>query len=259
MENLMQKQQIWHATLERLRTSLDPAVFSLWFQETIALSWQEEIFVVGVPTTFTKAYLEVRYLDQIRSALSEAIGSPVCVQLAVSQSLLLSSDLFPAQFDDASHESDTATFLVMIAKETSWNKASVPDVPGCVAVGEMRHEAMQGVHEALQTSLEMRDNDHAPVPEPQTTAEYIRLPLSLDQEQSGNVVLQDTVSKTIHLSRCSFCQKSQDQNARLTTGPSGFAICHECVDDCREMIGKGTVDFQHLNRALASRKPEAIQ
>jgi hypothetical protein len=41
--------------------SIDPDVFRLWFQETIALSWHEGVFVVGVPTTFTRAHLEVRY------------------------------------------------------------------------------------------------------------------------------------------------------------------------------------------------------
>jgi predicted RNase H-like HicB family nuclease len=259
MEKLMQEQHIWHATLERLRTSIDPVVFPLWFQETIALFWQEEVFVVGVPTTFAKAYLEVRYLDLIRSALSDVVGSPVRVQLVVSRSLPLSGDLFPAQSDEERHESNTATFLVVIAKETFGYKASVPDVPGCVAVGKTRQEAVQGVHEALQTYLEMRHNDHASVPELQTTAEYICLPLSLDQEQSGNHTLQDTVSMTVSFPRCSFCNKQQDQVVRLTTGPGGFSICNECVDYCREMIEKGTVNFQQLKLALASRKPEAIQ
>ena len=255
----MQKQQIWQATLERLSTSIDPAVFPLWFQETIALSWHEEVFIVGVPTTFAKAHLEVRYLDKICTALSDVVGTPVRVHLEVSRRQPLRGDVFPDQSDEERHESDTVAFLVVIAKETSGYKASVPDVPGCVAVGKTRQEAVQEVQEALQTYLEMRQNDHAPVPEPQTTAEYIRLPLPLDQEQSGNHALQDTVSMIGSPSHCSFCQKQQDQGVRLTTGPGGFSICTECVDYCREMIEEGTVDFQQLKLALASRQRQTIQ
>ncbi|GAC1366999.1 MAG: hypothetical protein NVS4B12_23410 [Ktedonobacteraceae bacterium] len=64
------------------------------------------------------------------------------------------------------HESNIATFLVVIAKEASYYKASVPDVPGCVAVGETRQEAVQNVREALQTYVDMINNDHTSFLEP---------------------------------------------------------------------------------------------
>jgi predicted RNase H-like HicB family nuclease len=158
-EQLMDEQQIWHAALKRLRTSIKPAAFTCWFQRTIALSWQEEMFIVGVPTTFARAQLEGRYFDQICTALSDVTGTPLRVQLTVSPDLLLRDNQLPVQSDGKEHESNIAAFLVVIAKEASCYKASVPDVPGCVAVGETREEAVQRVREALQTYLEMQDND----------------------------------------------------------------------------------------------------
>jgi predicted RNase H-like HicB family nuclease len=217
MENVMQEQQIWQTTLERLRTSIHPDAFSSWFQETAALSWQDGVFVVGVPTSFTRAHLEVRYLDQIRAALNEVVGSPVDVRLAVSRSLRLKSTL--TQSDEERYESNTVTFLVVITKESFGYQASVPDVPGCVATGKTRQEAVQDVREALQIYLKMSHNDDAPVPEPQTTAEYLRLPLSLDQKQSDTAALHDPISITACPSQCSFCQTPQAQAVRLTVGP----------------------------------------
>jgi predicted RNase H-like HicB family nuclease len=257
--HVMQEQQIWQKTLERLRTSIKPDAFSSWFQETAALSWQDGVFVVGVPTTFTRTHLEVRYFDQIRSALNEVVGSPVDVRLTVSRSLLLKSTLSHTQSDEKRYESNIVTFLVVITKESFGYQASVPDIPGCVATGKTRQEAVQEVREALQTYLEMSHNDHAPVPEPQTTAEYLRLPLSLDQKQSDTAALHDPISITAHPSQCSFCQTPQAQGVRLTIGPGGFSICNECVEYCREMIEEGTVDFQQIKQALASRRSEGIQ
>ncbi len=245
----MQEQQIWQTTLERLRTSINPDAFSSWFQETAALSWQDGVFVVGVPTSFTRANLEVRYLDQIRTVLREVVGSPVDVRLKSTLT----------QSDEERYDSNTATFLVVITKELFGYQASVPDVPGCVATGKTRQEAVQEVREALQTYLEMSHNDDAPVPELQTTAEYLRLPLSLDQKQSDTAALHDPISITARSSQCSFCQTPQAQAVRLTVGPGGFSICNECVEYCREMIEEGTVDFQQIKQALASRRSEGIQ
>lgn len=77
--------QIWQTTIERLRTKVQPAVFTTWFQGTSALSFQDGIFVVRVPTTFAKAHLEGRFLDLIRPLLFEITGEPVEVQFVVAK------------------------------------------------------------------------------------------------------------------------------------------------------------------------------
>jgi chromosomal replication initiator protein len=77
--------QIWQTTIERLQTKVQPAVFTTWFQGTAALSFEDGIFVVRVPTTFAKAHLEGRFIDLIRSILLEITGTPVEVRFVVAR------------------------------------------------------------------------------------------------------------------------------------------------------------------------------
>src|SRR5256712_1601918 len=77
--------QIWQTSLERLQTKVQPAIFTTWFQGTSAYSFQDGIFVVRVPTTFAKAHLEGRFVDLIRSILSEITGDRVEVQFIVAK------------------------------------------------------------------------------------------------------------------------------------------------------------------------------
>ncbi len=81
----MNAKQIWQTTIERLQTKVSPAVFTTWFQGTAALSFQDGVFIVRVPTTFAKAHLEGRFIDLIRSILSEVVASPVEVRFVVAR------------------------------------------------------------------------------------------------------------------------------------------------------------------------------
>jgi predicted RNase H-like HicB family nuclease len=51
-------------------------------------------------------------------------------------------------------------------------------VPGCVAVGETKEEVGHLMKEALQEHLQMMREEHLPLPESQTEAEYMDIPLS---------------------------------------------------------------------------------
>ncbi len=81
----MNAKQIWQTTIERLQAKVQPAVFTTWFQGTAALSFEDSIFVVGVPTTFAKAHLEGRFIDLIRSILVDITGGPVEVRFVVAK------------------------------------------------------------------------------------------------------------------------------------------------------------------------------
>lgn len=81
----MNAKQIWQTTLERVQSRVSPAVFTTWFQGSTAISFQDGVFVVRVPTTFAKAHLEGRFLDLIRSILSEVIAMPTEVRFVVAR------------------------------------------------------------------------------------------------------------------------------------------------------------------------------
>ncbi|MDQ6659839.1 MAG: chromosomal replication initiator protein DnaA [Chloroflexota bacterium] len=82
---LVNTKQLWQTTIERLQTKVPPSVFITWFQGTSAHSFDDGVFVLHVPSTFTKEHLERRFLDVIRSALMEVIGEPIEVQIEVAR------------------------------------------------------------------------------------------------------------------------------------------------------------------------------
>ncbi|MDQ2885823.1 MAG: chromosomal replication initiator protein DnaA [Chloroflexota bacterium] len=81
----MNAKQIWQTTIERLQAKVKPEVFTTWFQGTSALSFQDGVFIVRVPTTFAKAHLEARFIDTILSALTEITGHPIEVRFVVAK------------------------------------------------------------------------------------------------------------------------------------------------------------------------------
>ncbi len=71
-----------------------------------------------------------------------------------------------------------ANILVIIEKGPTSYGAYSPDVPGCVAVGDTRDEVEQRMREALQSHLQLMQEEHLPLPTFRTEAEYLDIPLS---------------------------------------------------------------------------------
>ncbi len=66
-------------------------------------------------------------------------------------------------------------YMVVIERgEKSW-WAHVPDLPGCVAVGETRDEVMQLVREAIDLHIEALREDSLPVPPPSSESEFVEV------------------------------------------------------------------------------------
>ena len=64
-------------------------------------------------------------------------------------------------------------YLVVIEKgSTSWG-AHVPDLPGCVAVGETRQDVVQLIREAIEFHIEGLRQHGEPVPQPSSDSEFI--------------------------------------------------------------------------------------
>lgn len=49
----------------------------------------------------------------------------------------------------------------------------VPDLPGCVAVGDTVEETERAIQEAIEFHLECLRTDGLPVPEPSSRVEYV--------------------------------------------------------------------------------------
>ena len=53
--------------------------------------------------------------------------------------------------------------------------AYVPDLPGCVAVGETKEEVLQLIQEAIEFHIEGLREDGQPIPEPSSSIEYVEV------------------------------------------------------------------------------------
>ena len=64
-------------------------------------------------------------------------------------------------------------YVVVVEKSDSGFGAYLPDLPGCVALGETREETLSLIREAVEFHLESLRENGEPVPSPSATAEKI--------------------------------------------------------------------------------------
>ncbi|MGH2479515.1 MAG: chromosomal replication initiator protein DnaA, partial [Ktedonobacteraceae bacterium] len=80
----MNAKQIWQTTLERLQSKVSEQSFTTWFQGTSALSFEDDVLVVTVPTPFVKTHMDGRYIAMIRSMVREVVGKEIDVRFVVA-------------------------------------------------------------------------------------------------------------------------------------------------------------------------------
>lgn len=73
----MDTQALWQAALGELELTLSKANFTTWFKNTFLSEVEGSKAVVSVPNTFTKAWMEKKYHDQIVKALRNASNLPI--------------------------------------------------------------------------------------------------------------------------------------------------------------------------------------
>lgn len=66
-------------------------------------------------------------------------------------------------------------YTVIIERGENSFGAYVPDLPGCVAVGETREEVLQLIQEAIEFHLEGMREDGLDIPEPTSTSELVEV------------------------------------------------------------------------------------
>jgi len=64
-------------------------------------------------------------------------------------------------------------FLVVIERAPGNFSAYSPDLTGCLATGEIREEVEANMYEAIKLHIEGLREDGLPIPESESTAEYV--------------------------------------------------------------------------------------
>ncbi|MDH5537715.1 MAG: type II toxin-antitoxin system HicB family antitoxin [Betaproteobacteria bacterium] len=66
-------------------------------------------------------------------------------------------------------------YAIVIEKGEGNYSAYVPDLPGCVAVGDTIEEVEREMQEAIEFHLEGMRADGQPIPEPSSRVEYVEV------------------------------------------------------------------------------------
>ena len=66
-------------------------------------------------------------------------------------------------------------YLVVVEKGSTSFGAYVPDLPGCIAVGESREEVLESIHDAIELHLEALRENGEPIPPPSSSSELVEV------------------------------------------------------------------------------------
>jgi predicted RNase H-like HicB family nuclease len=66
-------------------------------------------------------------------------------------------------------------YLVVVEKGPTSFGAHVPDLPGCIAVGETKEEVLALIREAIEFHIEGLKEDGLPIPAPLSTSELVEV------------------------------------------------------------------------------------
>lgn len=73
----MNTHELWQSTLGDLELKLSKAHFTTWFRNTFIISANNDSVAIGVPNTFTKAWLEKKHHKDIINSLEKITGNPI--------------------------------------------------------------------------------------------------------------------------------------------------------------------------------------
>ncbi|MFZ5932311.1 MAG: type II toxin-antitoxin system HicB family antitoxin [Pseudomonadota bacterium] len=66
-------------------------------------------------------------------------------------------------------------YLVVLEKGPSSFGAHVPDLPGCIAVGQSKSEVLKLIQEAIEFHIEGLKLEGQPIPSPASTSELVEI------------------------------------------------------------------------------------
>jgi predicted RNase H-like HicB family nuclease len=66
-------------------------------------------------------------------------------------------------------------YLVVVEKGSTSFGAYVPDLPGCIAVGDSREEVLKSIQDAIELHLEALRENGEPIPPPSSSSELVEV------------------------------------------------------------------------------------
>jgi chromosomal replication initiator protein len=119
----MQPEQAWQAALGQLQLEMSKSTFDTWVRDTALLTYEDGTYIIGVPTAYTKDWLENRLLGTVKRTLTGIAGRTVEVRFVV----------WPAKDKKAEGKLETGT-LAAEASSASGQEALPPNPTASVTL-----------------------------------------------------------------------------------------------------------------------------
>jgi chromosomal replication initiator protein len=88
---------LWESCIPDLKSRLSEANFTAWFSQTRPDALEGETFVLAVPSPFVRDWIQGRYVNDMRAALTQAAGRPLAIAVVADEALSVEMDPEPAE------------------------------------------------------------------------------------------------------------------------------------------------------------------
>lgn len=68
-------EKLWNSCLDVIKDNISEASFNTWFAPIVALKYENNVFVLQVPSQFFVEYIEEKYIDLLRMTLYRVVGN----------------------------------------------------------------------------------------------------------------------------------------------------------------------------------------
>src|SRR4030043_2210975 len=81
----MKAEQAWQAALGQLQMDMPKASFDTWVKNAEIVSYEDNVFIIGVPNTYARDWLESRLTSKIKRLLCGIMNRTVSLRFIVWQ------------------------------------------------------------------------------------------------------------------------------------------------------------------------------
>jgi chromosomal replication initiator protein len=120
----MKAAQVWQAALGELQLQMTKPTFDTWVKPSKVIAYEDSEFIIGVPSAFSKDWLERRLLSSIKRSLTGILGHSVGVTFIVM------NEEEPSESAELLHSVDAAEAIHSPAPGDNGHDASAPRSPG---------------------------------------------------------------------------------------------------------------------------------
>lgn len=100
----MKAEQAWQAVLGQLQMDMPKASFDTWVKNAETVSYEDNVFIIGVPNTYARDWLESRLTSKVKRLLCGIMNRTVSVRFIVWQGAVVEQPLAESPFQEVEPE-----------------------------------------------------------------------------------------------------------------------------------------------------------